>query len=181
MAKVHSHSLVIDASIARAAGEFSEHPTSRNCREFLQAVLDLGHRMAMTAPIQLEWNKHQSRFARRWRTSMMARKKLEIVKVPSDRSLEKRIELIVAAKRVVALIEKDRHLLEAALATDQRIASLDDEVRMHLQVHRSRLPEVARICWVNPDARAERAVAWLESGAPADQFRTLGFIPTAPK
>ncbi len=181
MAKVRSRVLVIDASIARAAGDVSTQPTSRNCREFLQAVLNLCHRMAMTTPIQEEWNKHQSRFARRWRTSMMARKKLEMVEVPSHLSLERRIKLAVADKRVVAIIEKDRRLIEAALAADQRVASLDDVVRKHLQDHRSKLPEAASICWVNPNTPAERVIAWLESGAPADRFRGLGHVPPRPK
>ena len=81
MAKVRSRVLVIDASIARAAGEVSMHPTSRDCREFLQAVLRLAHRMAMTARIQEEWNKHQSNFARRWRTAMVARRRIDFVEV----------------------------------------------------------------------------------------------------
>jgi hypothetical protein len=177
VAKVRSRVLVIDASIARAAGDVSMHPTSRSCREFLQAVLDLCHRMAMTAPIQEEWNKHQSRFARQWRKSMMARKKLEMIEIPSHHSLEKRIKLAVADKRVVAIIEKDRRLIEAALATDERVASLDDEVRDCLRDHCSKLPEVASVCWVNPKNPTEGAVAWLESGAPADRFRTLGYAP----
>jgi len=79
--------LVIDASVARAAGDVSMNPTSRNCREFLQTVLQICHRMALTAPIQEEWNRHQSRFARDWRTSMVARKKIEVVKVPPQLSL----------------------------------------------------------------------------------------------
>jgi hypothetical protein len=177
VAKARSCLLVIDASIARAAGDVSMHPTSRSCREFLQAVGDLGHRMAMTTPIQEEWNKHQSGFARRWRASMMARKKLEIVKVSSHLSLRVHIELVVAAKRIIAIIENDRHLIEAALATDQRVASLDDEVRTSLQVYHAALPGVALICWVNPREPDEKVIAWLESGAPADQFRTLGYVP----
>ena len=55
-------------------------PRPSNCCEFLQAVLDVCHRMVLTAPIREEWNKHQSRFARTWRVSMMARKKIEVVR-----------------------------------------------------------------------------------------------------
>jgi hypothetical protein len=51
VAKVRSRVLVIDASIARAAGDASQHPTAQNCCDFLQAVLDLCHRMALTEPI----------------------------------------------------------------------------------------------------------------------------------
>ena len=72
MAKVPSRVLVIDSSIARAAGDTSNHPTARNCCDFLQAVLDVCHRIALTDPLRDEWNKHQSRFARTWRVSMMA-------------------------------------------------------------------------------------------------------------
>jgi hypothetical protein len=181
VAKIRSRVLVIDASIARAAGDISMHPTSQSCREFLQAILELCHRMAMTAPIQEEWNKHQSRFARRWRTSMMARKKIEMVEVASYHAIERRIKLIVADKRVAAIIEKDRRLIEAALAADQRVASLDNEVRKQLQDHRAKLHEVASICWVNPNIPAEGVIPWLESGAPADRFRTLGYVPPRPK
>ena len=91
MAKCASRVLVIDASIARAAGDLSKHPTSRNCCEFLQAVLDLCHRMVLTPPIREEWNKHRSRFASKWRVSMMARKKIEFCEVAAHHSLEKRI------------------------------------------------------------------------------------------
>jgi hypothetical protein len=181
VAKVRSRVLVIDASIAHAAGDVSMHPTSRSCREFLQAVRDLGHRMAMTDPICEEWNKHQSRFARQWRTSMMARKKVEPVEVPPHLSLERRIKLTVGGKRAVAIIQKDRRLIEAALATDERVASLDDEVRNCLRHHCSKLPEVTLICWVNPNIPAEGVVPWLESGAPADRFRTLGHAPARRK
>src|SRR3954452_5022187 len=80
VAKVRSRRLVIDASIARAAGDSSTHPTSRNCRDFLLIVLEICHRAVMTAPILEEWNRHQSRFASTWRKSMMARKKLEVLK-----------------------------------------------------------------------------------------------------
>jgi hypothetical protein len=181
VAKVRSHVLVIDASIARAAGDVSMHPTSRDCREFLQAVLKVCHRMAMTGPIQEEWNKHQSRFARGWRTSMVARKKIEFVEVAPHLTLEKRIERAVIDSHLTAIIDKDRRLIEAALVTEERVISLDDHVRRHLQDHVARLPEVRSICWVNPCTTDEKAVAWLEEGAPAERSRALGHTPPRPK
>lgn len=177
MAKVRSRVLVIDASIARAAGDISMHPTSRGCREFLQGVLQHGHRMAMTADIQAEWNKHQSRFARGWRTSMVARKRIEFVEVAPHLTLEKRVARAVADEFLAVIIDKDRRLIEAALVTEKRIASLDDHVRKHLQDHVARLPEVHSICWVNPCTPEEEAVAWLETGAPAERTRLLGYAP----
>jgi hypothetical protein len=174
VAKVRSRVLVIDASIARAAGDVSMHPTSRNCREFLQAVLRLCHRMAMTEAIQSEWNRHQGRFARAWRKAMMARRKLENIEVSPHPSLERRIERAVADKYLAAIIEKDRRLIEAALEAEKRVISLDDHVRKHLRDHHAKLPEVRSICWVNPCTPEEQAIAWLESGAPAERPRLLG-------
>jgi hypothetical protein len=181
VAKVRSRVLVIDASIARAAGDVSMNPTSWSCREFLQAVLDLCHRMAMTAPIQKEWNEHQSRFARRWRKSMMARRKIEVVQVAADRSLEKRVVRAVAEKYLAAIIERDRRLIEAAQATEKRVISLDDQVRKHLRNHHVKLPEVRSICWVNLCRSEEQAVDWLALGAPLEKSRLLGHVPAQPE
>jgi hypothetical protein len=181
VAKVRSRVLVIDASVARAAGEVSMHPTSRGCREFLKAVLLHGHRMAMTDDIQAEWNKHQSRYARGWRTSMVARKRIEFVEVAPHLTLEKRVVRAVADDFLVAIIDKDRRLIEAALVTEKRVTSLDDHVRKHLQHHLSRLAEVRLICWVNPCTPEEEALAWLEAGAPAERMRLLGYVSSRPQ
>ncbi len=180
MAKVRSRLLVIDASIARAAGEISKHPTSRDCREFLQAVLKVCHRMVMTQDIRAEWNKHQSRYARAWRTSMVARKKIEFTAVAPHLTLERRVERAVSDAYLAAIIDKDRRLIEAALVTEQRVISLDDHVRRHLQDHIARLPEACLICWVNSCTPDEQAIAWLESGAPAERPRTLGHARPGP-
>ena len=49
MADKVSKRLVIDASVARAAGgEDATYPISVSCRDFLKAVLDLSHRVVMT-------------------------------------------------------------------------------------------------------------------------------------
>jgi len=172
--------LIIDASIARAAGDVSMHPTSRGCREFLQAVLQHGHRMAMTEAIQEEWNRHQSRFARGWRTSMVARKRIGFVQVAPHLTLEKRVVSAAADMFLAAIIDKDRRLIEAALVTEERVTSLDDHVRKHLQDHLSRLPEVRSICWVNPCTPEEEAIVWLEAGAPAERRRLLGYAESRP-
>jgi hypothetical protein len=179
VAKVRSCVLVIDASIAMAAGDISMHPTSRNCREFLHAVLNLCHRIAMTTSIREEWSKHQTRFARRWQKSMMARKKVEFVEVAAHLSLEKRIQRAETDESLAAVMEKDRRLIEAALVTENRVASLDDRVREHFRDHHLKLPEVRAICWVNPDRPEEQAITWLASGAPAERSRMLGYLSPA--
>ncbi len=106
---------------------------------------------------------------------MMARKKIDAVELAAHHSLEKRIARAEPDESVAAIIKKDRRLIEAALATDERVASLDDRVRQHLRDQAPKLPELHSICWVNPNKPEEAPVAWLESGAPAEKSRTLGY------
>ena len=72
------------------------------------------------------------------------------MEITAHHSLEKRIERAKLDQPLAAAIEKDRHLIEAALATDKRVASLDDRVRRHLRDHAAKLSEVPSMCWVNP-------------------------------
>ncbi len=68
---------------------------------------------------------------------------------------------------------KDAHLIEAALATDSRIASLDETVRGHFSRLAASFAPLRRIMWVNPVTEGEKAVEWLEAGAKAERARRL--------
>jgi len=170
-----SRRLVIDASIAHASGgEEATFPTSKNCRDFLIAVRAIGHRAVMTFAITAEWNNHQSHFARRWRRSMEARKQTMRVSVPADSKLREKIKRIAASDVAREAMLKDLHLVEAAQATDQTVASLDENVRS-LFVSASRSAgELKSIVWVNPDKTKEQVLAWLKNGAKPEKKRTLG-------
>ncbi len=63
-ANKHSRLLVVDASVARSAGE-TENPVSSCCRNALFAILTICHHVVMTEAIQSEWNRHMSRFMRK--------------------------------------------------------------------------------------------------------------------
>ena len=65
---------------------------------------------------------------------------------------------------------KDVHLLEAALATDRRIVSNDDEARNSYKG----LPHVRLVLWINPSRQEETAVEWLNAGAKLERHRQLG-------
>ena len=70
-------------------------------------------------------------------------------------------------------ISKDLHLVDAALCTDRRVASLDDNVRISLQNCMEQKPEIGDIAWVNPTKEAERPLDWLRQGAPREVCRLL--------
>src|SRR5437016_10683470 len=86
--------------------------------------------MVWTPAIRDEWNRHQSRFARTVRVGMVARKKLCFMDVTHDASLLQRIEGTATSANQVNIVRKDFHLIEAALATDHTVVSLDDAARV---------------------------------------------------
>jgi hypothetical protein len=70
---------------------------------------------------------------------------------------------IEALRRLMLTAEmlKDVQLLEAALATDKRIVSNDDEARRSYKG----IPHVKLVLWINPSRKEETAIEWLNAGA----------------
>ncbi len=162
-----SQRLVIDASVARSAGpETATVPISKRCRDFLRTTLTVCHRCVFTPAINEEWKKHQSAFARTWRTAMVARKKLLFVEVSEDRGLRGGIQAAAGTERASEAMLKDAHLIEAASAADRTVISLDDKARdLFAEVSR-KVPALRSVLWVNPGETEDAGRAWLEGGAP---------------
>ncbi len=169
-----SKRLVIDADVARASGsETATHPRAERCRDFLNAVLSLSHRIVMTEKINNEWKNHQSRFARRWRVSMDARKKIDRINPPEDENLQTKVTTTTHDADEIDFMEKDFHLLQAALATDQTVISLDETVRGLFKRASQQVGEIRNIIWVNPDQPGEEPILWLQNSAPPEAHRRL--------
>jgi hypothetical protein len=168
---------VIDASVMRAAGT-PDRVDSRapNCRDFLMAVRRICHRVILTPGVRSEWDKHQSRFALSWRVSMVSIRKVDLYSIDADDELRRSIAEVAPDESVARVMLKDAHLIEAALAADRIIASLDDVVRGHFSRASARVDSLSEIVWVNPNSTAEGPIRWLEDGAKDDSRRKLGFI-----
>jgi len=147
-----SRRLVIDASVASAAGSTMK-PTSRRCREFLKAVLRISHQAAMTPLLRAEWSNHQSLFAARWLADMTSKAKVEAIAHVRNEDLRAEAPGTVSA-------QKDLHLVEAALATDKIVISLDNRARPELAV-----PAAAEVMWVHPVDEGGHVIYWLKNGA----------------
>ena len=160
--------LVIDANVARSAGE-TEHAVSSACRKFLDAVTVCEHRVVMTAEIQQEWRKHASRYARRWLTRMYGRRLVYRTPVASDDRLRRRVALVLPSL-------DDLHLMEAAQATDKLVASQDERARSKLRAVAVSVRVLRSIVWVNPTRAAETPVDWLSNGAVVEESRKLGVL-----
>lgn len=166
MRKTPSRNLVIDASVARAAGGSEAiHPTAAITRDFLQSVLTICHKAVMTPAIYSEWSQHESGFARKWRKSMMARRKLILLNIEERQDMRRQIELENVTQNQKDAMFKDCHLIEAALTTDRRVVSLDDAARKLFVGLSGSVAEIRDVLWFNPVSDTEQVMAWLE-GAP---------------
>ncbi|MEP0858722.1 hypothetical protein [Trichocoleus sp. DQ-U1] len=177
--KVVSKRLVIDASVARSSGrEEATCPTSVNCRDFLLAVLNICHKVVMTPDIRNEWDKHQSGFARKWRAQMVARKKFEYLDIPINNELWEKVETFAPTDKQRGEMIKDLHLIEAAIATDKIVISLDDNTaRCFFSRASVQVDELKDIVWVNPDkTEEEKPIEWLENGAEPESDRLLATL-----
>jgi hypothetical protein len=166
--------LVIDASIAEAAGSQDlPPPTAQRCREFLIAALSVCHQAAWSRAIRAEWDVHQRDFATDWLVTMMKFRKLRHINEALSEELRTAIQGHSDDENVTRKMLKDAHLLEAALATDSRIASLDENARGHFRRLAATLDSIKSIMWVNPTIEDEEAVGWLEDGAKKKRSRQL--------
>ena len=167
--------LVVNASVARAAGgEGATASVSINCTEFLETFRDeSSHHVVMTPELSEEWNEHQSIFAARWLKSMIARKRFVYVMLSQNRTLSDEIERTATGERNIEALRKDFHLIQAALATDQIVISLDETIRGLFKRASQQVGEIGGIIWVNPDRADEQPIAWLQNGAPPETHRRL--------
>ncbi|MCC6394460.1 MAG: hypothetical protein IT167_27945 [Bryobacterales bacterium] len=149
MSERKSKRLVIDACVVRAAGD-KEQGISSKCRRFLDETLRICDRMVMTPKLRQEWNKHQSLFATKWRASMIARKKMVPIQDSGDVTLL--IEVQDAAESGAGRREmtKDIHLMEAALATDHIVVTIERDSFARFERIKAKVPRLAGVQVFNP-------------------------------
>jgi hypothetical protein len=74
-------------------------------------------------------------------------------------------------------MRKDYHLLEAAIATDHSVVSLDETVRVLFASAAGSIVALKNVVWVNPDKAGEKSIDWLERNAKPERKRMLGHRP----
>ena len=175
MRKRNSKQLVIDADVAQASGtDTATHTRAIQCRDFLQTVLSECHRVVMTRTIGNEWDRHQSRFARIWRKSMYARRKVVGIDSTEENITIETLSMTTNNQDEIDIMQKDIHLLQAAMRTDKMIISLDETVRILFANAANHVRTISSIIWVNPEKKEiEQPINWLKSGAPHETHRQL--------
>lgn len=164
MTRKMSKALVIDASVARSAGT-TQHPVSSSCRNTLEAVLKICHRVVMCKEISDEWKKHQSRYSSSWLVSMQSKGKVVRVDLTDDKDLSSKLQELEINQAAIKAMLKDLHLVRAARQTDSRIISSDDAARNLFIEASEQIDELRPITWVNPTIAEDSCIEWLKAGA----------------
>jgi hypothetical protein len=177
--KTKGKRLVIDASVAQSCGgPEASYPTSVHCRDFLKAVLKSRHQVVINPDMRDEWNEHQSRQAKAWLRQMVGRKRVVFQQKPvRNPVLWDFLENMATTDREHHEITKDICLLEAALASDRIIISLDENTaRKYFHEAAFTLQLLRSIAWLNPDKiEAEQPIAWIKEDCPFEKHRMLGY------
>jgi len=171
--------LVVDASVARAAGSGSI-PGRR--RAVFNSIEKQRHSVVFSREGLAEWKRHAQEFARGWLTRMISSKRW--IHLEDTRDDQLRTKLSEAASKMHRdpaacdrrrrEMDKDAHLLEASLLTDQIVISLDEEARGLFRMASVEVREIVRVMWANPEREEDDVVPWLDGGARAERARELG-------
>jgi hypothetical protein len=167
--------IVVDTSVVQSAGwETTSDPVSRQCRNVLETILRVCHKIVLSKEGLIEWRKHGSGFARKWLVRMFSRRKALLVGGAPDHELRAKLLSLATSELVRVEIEKDAHLIETALLYDRIVLSRDEEMRQLLTEAASEIRELGPILWANPAIDPEAVVSWLEQGAKQQPGRRLG-------
>jgi hypothetical protein len=167
----------VDTSVAGAAGgKTATAPTSTRCRDFLE-TLRQKTRCSVVMPPKLkdEWERHKSTFASGWLVAMASRRRVFFDDVPPSNKMRREIERVAATSQgEIKALRKDFHLIEAAIATDRNVVSLDETVRRLFRTAARSVAAIEKVVWVNPTNTAEESIAWLQKGTKPENARMLG-------
>ncbi len=105
---------------------------------------------------------------------MYAKKKIHDGAIQRNEQLRNSIASAIQDPAPREAAEKDAHLIEAALAGDQIVVSLDDRAREAFSIASRDVQKLTSIVWVNPGKSSEEVPAWLRDGAPDEAYRKLG-------
>ena len=173
--KPRARQLIVDADIIHAASG-SINDLSTRCREVLAVIQQVGHAVIRTPAIEAEWNDHASRHALRWMVEMESRRRLLDVDKAETGLLGAlgRLPVQVPERKIML---KDCHLLEAALASEQRIISNDEAAYFHFYQASGTISQLRLVMWASPMRDADACVDWLAAGAKPETKRKIGRRP----
>lgn len=166
MSKRYRRCLVVDTNIIRAAGGADAgNARSIHCRTTLEAIYKICHSVMVTDPIRIEWNKHSSNYALTWQVNMESRGKINRERLLPDLDLENRIIQYFNGYNERQAVSKDFPFVQAALAADNIILSMDEKARQRYSSVSNHIKEIRRLIWRNIDTDHQSTISWIKAGS----------------
>ena len=151
-------------------------PDLGTCRDFLMSVLRICHTVVLSPELLAEWKRRGSRWGRKWLKEMFGRKKIKRLTSDEIETFADRISAAASDDDECETMQADCHLIDAALASGQRVVSRDETVRKLFDEAAVSVGELRSVVWVNPVRAEDTPLEWLEEGAPNDASRRLGAV-----
>jgi hypothetical protein len=115
--------VVVDASVARAAGE-SDRGRSKACREVLDQISANAVRSVFCKALMIEWRKHSGNYATKWLKTMVSRKNFVIVSGTEHTEIAGRLQDCQFSESNLRAAKKDFHLIDSAMSTGRLLCLL---------------------------------------------------------
>jgi hypothetical protein len=113
-------------------------------------VLTICHHVILGDTASDEWKAHTSAFAQTWWTSMLARRKVARVDDRIDEEVRGPLRRADLTDKQRAAIEKDLHLIEAALRADCIIVALDLRLTEYVRIATAQARKLKAVRFVDP-------------------------------
>lgn len=167
MSRARSRRLVVDANVAGAAG-VSGARTSTFSRLFLESIRDSTiHLVILTPAISDEWKRHMSLWTRGWLTEMTSKKRIDRIVVLEHAEFRACIRRAGFGERRTRETEKDAHLVEAALVSDQVVCSLEVQAPKNFRRVGKIFGQIRNVTWADVNLDPAITAEWLRRGAHA--------------
>lgn len=168
--------LVVDADIV-AAATAHVNPRSVQCTTLLATILATRHVVTLPPFLREEWERRFPRASHIWLTAMYARRLVHEPELNPNRGVAGALARLPFHPDIVAIVVKDAHLLEAALATDRIVLSMDETAYYHFCDAAATLSQIRPVMWANPERAADDCITWLTTGAKPETKRRIGRRP----
>ncbi|MCW5821649.1 MAG: hypothetical protein KIT34_02540 [Cyanobacteria bacterium TGS_CYA1] len=176
-----SREIVIDTCVATSSSD-GDAVDAVCSSKFLNLFFSSTHKAVFSKKLEAEWNRHESSFAKQWRSNMFKKNRIIRGNDYSNEELSKSIGKLSPKGRAtendfrkmdVKLMMEDLHLIEAALNHCKLVVSKDSTVRKLYSKATKHISTLKKISWYDLKTDADKFDAWKESDFQIEQDTLL--------
>ena len=173
-----SRQIVIDTSVLHEAGLRSNSPSSVICRNILDDILAICHKIIFSDLAQKEWDNHKKAYTSKWLNQMRKKGKYKKLELSKEFNFQKNDQQFSDLLRTIDnnpdltpkqkdAAKKDAFIIFNALKADHIVISIDKPAQKHFSLLSKKYKTIEQIHWINPSLLDSNDLRkWLEDGTP---------------